>query len=279
MGEDPRDREAGRGVGAAPVVVHVHDGFVARDFGAGAVLRPRECYAVPTRYPLRVLNVVRFSRTLDFLCLALNATLRSTTDRYLLFPPSVASRRVASQANRLADSTLLTTQLMEIFNSVLFADDKEGVFVRAAIRRDIEAVNERDPRVRELRPRAALPQGVPRPRGAPHSAHAVEPRPKVAGSDAAGEDIHGVRARPAPRGEAGEGHPDRSRHRGGDRRDRGRGRQRVDPAGRYVGRHREGGGRPASEGARFDSIFDTACFSPRRPLSFSNETTSTSSNN
>jgi|TARA_B100001142_G_scaffold213181_1_gene211299 serine O-acetyltransferase len=34
---------------------------------------------------------------------------------------------------------------MEIFNSVLFADDKEGVFVRAAIRRDIEAVNERDP--------------------------------------------------------------------------------------------------------------------------------------
>ena len=145
VGEDPRDREAGRGVGAAPVVVHVHDGFVARDFGAGAVLRPRECYAVPTRYSLRVLNVVRFSRTLDFLCLALNATLRSTTDRYLLFPPSVASRRVASQANRLADSTLLTTQLMEIFNSVLFADDKEGVFVRAAIRRDIEAVNERDP--------------------------------------------------------------------------------------------------------------------------------------
>ena len=30
-------------------------------------------------------------------------------------------------ANRLADSTLLPTQLMEMFNSVLFADDKVGI--------------------------------------------------------------------------------------------------------------------------------------------------------
>ena len=48
-------------------------------------------------------------------------------------------------ANRLADSTLLPTQLMEIFNSVLFADDDEGVFVRAALRADIKAIRDRDP--------------------------------------------------------------------------------------------------------------------------------------
>ena len=48
-------------------------------------------------------------------------------------------------ANRLADSTLLPTQLMEIFNSVLFADDDEGVFVRSALRKDIRAIRERDP--------------------------------------------------------------------------------------------------------------------------------------
>lgn len=48
-------------------------------------------------------------------------------------------------ANRLADSTLLPTQLMEIFNSVLFADDAEGVFVRSALRKDICAIRERDP--------------------------------------------------------------------------------------------------------------------------------------
>jgi serine O-acetyltransferase len=48
-------------------------------------------------------------------------------------------------ANKLADSTLLPTQLMGIFNSVLFADDEDGRFVRAALRRDIQAVYERDP--------------------------------------------------------------------------------------------------------------------------------------
>lgn len=48
-------------------------------------------------------------------------------------------------ANRLADSTLLPTQLMEIFNSVLFADDDEGVFVRSALRADIRAIRDRDP--------------------------------------------------------------------------------------------------------------------------------------
>ena len=48
-------------------------------------------------------------------------------------------------ANRLADSTLLPTQLMEIFNSVLFADDADGVFIRSALRRDIQAIRERDP--------------------------------------------------------------------------------------------------------------------------------------
>ena len=48
-------------------------------------------------------------------------------------------------ANRLADSTLLPTQLMEIFNSVLFADDDEGVFVRSALRADIKAIRDRDP--------------------------------------------------------------------------------------------------------------------------------------
>ena len=48
-------------------------------------------------------------------------------------------------ANRLADSTLLPTQLMEIFNSVLFADDEEGVFVRSALRQDIKAIRDRDP--------------------------------------------------------------------------------------------------------------------------------------
>jgi serine O-acetyltransferase len=42
-------------------------------------------------------------------------------------------------ANRLADSVLLPTQLMEIFNSVLFADDVNGKFVRSALRRDIQA--------------------------------------------------------------------------------------------------------------------------------------------
>lgn len=36
-------------------------------------------------------------------------------------------------ANRLADSTLLPTQLMETFNSVLFADDEDGLFIRAAV--------------------------------------------------------------------------------------------------------------------------------------------------
>lgn len=48
-------------------------------------------------------------------------------------------------ANRLADSTLLPTQLMEIFNSVLFAADVDGVFVRDAIRKDIKAIYQRDP--------------------------------------------------------------------------------------------------------------------------------------
>ena len=48
-------------------------------------------------------------------------------------------------ANRLADSTLLPTQLMEIFNSVLFAADADGVFVRDAIRKDIKAIYQRDP--------------------------------------------------------------------------------------------------------------------------------------
>ena len=48
-------------------------------------------------------------------------------------------------ANRLADSTLLPTQLMEMFNSVLFADDGEGRFVRSALRHDIRATYERDP--------------------------------------------------------------------------------------------------------------------------------------
>ncbi len=48
-------------------------------------------------------------------------------------------------ANRLADSTLLPTQLMEIFNSVLFADDADGVYIRSALRADVRAIRDRDP--------------------------------------------------------------------------------------------------------------------------------------
>jgi serine O-acetyltransferase len=48
-------------------------------------------------------------------------------------------------ANRLADSTLLPTQLMEIFNSVLFADDADGLYIRSALRADVRAIRDRDP--------------------------------------------------------------------------------------------------------------------------------------
>lgn len=49
-------------------------------------------------------------------------------------------------ANRLADSVLLPTQLMEIFNSVLVEDESEdGRLLREALRADIAAFKERDP--------------------------------------------------------------------------------------------------------------------------------------
>ena len=49
-------------------------------------------------------------------------------------------------ANKLADSTLLPTQLMEIFNSVLVEDESEGGrALREALRADIAAFKERDP--------------------------------------------------------------------------------------------------------------------------------------
>ena len=48
-------------------------------------------------------------------------------------------------ANKLADSTLLPTQLMEIFNSVLMAEGEGGRELREALRADILAFKERDP--------------------------------------------------------------------------------------------------------------------------------------
>ena len=49
-------------------------------------------------------------------------------------------------ANKLADSTLLPTQLMEIFNTVLLDDETEaGRFIREAVRADVAAFKERDP--------------------------------------------------------------------------------------------------------------------------------------
>ena len=49
-------------------------------------------------------------------------------------------------ANKLADSTLLPTQLMEIFNTVLLDDETEaGRCLREAVRADVSAFKERDP--------------------------------------------------------------------------------------------------------------------------------------
>jgi len=48
-------------------------------------------------------------------------------------------------ANKLADSVLRTTQLMEIFNSVLNDDGEGGRELREALRADIVAFKERDP--------------------------------------------------------------------------------------------------------------------------------------
>ena len=49
-------------------------------------------------------------------------------------------------ANKLADSTLLPTQLMEIFNTVLLDDETEaGRSIREAVRADVSAFRERDP--------------------------------------------------------------------------------------------------------------------------------------
>ena len=59
-------------------------------------------------------------------------------------------------ANRLADSTLLPTQLMEIFNSVLFADDDEGVFVRSACERTYEPFATATPRARRTSTRCCM---------------------------------------------------------------------------------------------------------------------------
>ena len=48
-------------------------------------------------------------------------------------------------ANKLADSTLLPTQLMEIFNTVLLDETEAGRFIREAVRADVAAFKERDP--------------------------------------------------------------------------------------------------------------------------------------
>ena len=126
-------------------------------------------------------------------------------------------------ANRLADSTLLPTQLMEIFNSVLFADDADGGLhpIRAAPRHSGDS--RARPCVFVLRARAPLPQGFPRPPGAPRATRAVEPRAAPPRVDAAGAHLHRLCHGPPPGGQDGQGHPHRSRNGSGDRRDGGGG--------------------------------------------------------
>ena len=126
-------------------------------------------------------------------------------------------------ANRLADSTLLPTQLMEIFNSVLFADDADGVFIRSALRRDIQAIRERDPACSSYVHALLYLKGF-HALQAHRVQHALwEPRAAPPRVDAAGAHLHRLCHGPPPGGQDGQGHPHRSRNGSGDRRDGGGG--------------------------------------------------------
>ena len=91
-------------------------------------------------------------------------------------------------------------------------------------------------------------QGLPRVAGVPGGARALEPGAQAAGAVSAKPDRGGVQ-RGYPSGGADRaGHPDRPRHRRGDRRNGGGGRQRFDAARVTLGGTGKSSGDPPSEG-------------------------------